>query len=149
MIRRNYVFSDDFIEVLNRVKKDTNHTNETAVIIQAVTSLDRKNNPAYKDPLTNKNLSPEEKVNQAIKLDEAKKNKKYEKFYEIATALGAEIYDDEGTGEKRVTFYNYQENYRDQIDTTLDSLTLDLIKDQYIPSKEDVLRRRKEGKTKY
>lgn len=147
-IQKTFSFESEFVELLERLMKQKYCTSMTSLIIQAVTELDRKTNPAYKDVFSNKNLSTDEKVEQATKLSEAKKQKKEEKFLEIAKALEGDVYEGDG-GEKRVTYYTYFENYRDMQDVPLESLTADLIADQYLPSKEDILRRRKEGKTNY
>jgi hypothetical protein len=147
-IQKTFSFESEFIELLERLMKQKYCTSMTSLIIQAVTELDRKTNPAYKDVFQSKNLSTDEKVEQATKLSEAKKSKKEEKFLEIAKALEAEVYEDTG-GEKRVTYYTYFENYRDIQDIPLESLSVDMVNDQYLPSKDDILRRRKEGKTNY
>jgi len=147
-INKTFSFESEFVELLERLMKQKYCTSMTSLIIQAVTELDRKTNPAYKDVFQSKNLSTDEKVEQAAKLSEAKKQKKEEKFLEIAKALEGDVYEDDG-GEKRVTYYTYFENYRDMQDVPLESLTTDLIADQYLPSKEDILRRREEGKTNY
>ena len=147
-IQKTFSFEQEFIDLLERLTKQKYCTSITSLIIQAVTELDRKTNPAYKDVFTNKNLSTDEKVEQATKLSEAKKQKKEEKFLEIAKALEGDVYEADG-GEKRVTYYTYFENYRDMQDVPLESLSADLITDQYLPSKEDVLRRQKEKKTNY
>lgn len=146
-IQKTFSFEPDFVELLERLMKQKYCTSMTSLIIQAVTDLDRKTNPAYKDVFQSKNLSTDEKVEQATKLSEAKKSKKEEKFLEIAKALEADVYEE--NDEKRVTYYTYFENYRDIQDIPLESLTVDMINDQYLPSKDDILRRRKEGKTNY
>lgn len=147
-IRKNYAFDKEFVEMLATLQKQTNHTNETAVIIQAVSALYSKLNPAYKSPMENRNLSPEDKAAAAVKFEEEKQTARIQKYLEIAKALDGEVYD-AGAGEQRVSFYNYFENNRDKQDYALEELSMDLLNDQYLPSKEDVLRRQKEGKTKY
>ena len=56
---KTFAFSDEFLKVLERVKESTRHTSYTAVIIQAVMTLDQKLNPAYKGAFMNRSLSPE------------------------------------------------------------------------------------------
>lgn len=146
-ILKNFSFEPDFIHKLEILKRQTNHTNLTAVIIQAVMSLYEKKNPTYKPAFEHKNLSPQEKASIAVKEEINKKKEIENKQLEIAAALEGEIYT-EGS-EKRVKFYNYFENHRSLVDYSLDEITADMVVDQYLPNKEDVLRRRSEGKCKY
>lgn len=147
-IQKTLSFEKEFIDLMEKLRKELYLTSVTALIIQAVVSLDKKINPAYKDVFTNKNLSTDEKVEQATKLSEAKKQKKEEKYLELAKALDAEVYE-AADGEKYVTYYTYFENYRDIRDVPLESLTVDDVNSQYLPSKEDILQRQKDKKTNY
>jgi len=144
---KTFAFSDEFLKVLERVKESTRHTSYTAVIIQAVMTLDQKLNPAYKGAFLNRNLSPEEKAERQIEIEKAKEVSKVEKFLSIAEALEGEVYED--GGEKRVQYYKYDGAYRDLQDVPLEMLTENMVADQYTPNREKVEKLRKQGKVNY
>ena len=146
---KTFAFDPSFVEVMERVKKDTNHTTLTAMIIQAVTALDKKNRPNYLTPFEHRSLSPEEKAELSLKEENARKEKKLGKYLEMAKALGGTVYTEEATGEVRVQYYRYFENHRDEMDVAVESLTPTIVAEQYIPSKEDIMKRQKAGKTSY
>lgn len=146
-ITKTFSFTPEFIEILERVRVATKHTNNTATIIQAIMALDQKLNPLYKGAILNRSLSPEEKAERQIRIEEAKENSKLEKLLEIARVLEGEVYE-EG-GEQRVQYYIYDGNYRDLQDIPLEMLHEGLVTEQYVPNKEDILRRRAEGKVNY
>ena len=77
---KTFAFSDEFLKVLERVKESTRHTSYTAVIIQAVMTLDQKLNPAYKGAFMNRSLSPEEKADRQVEIEKAKELSKIEKY---------------------------------------------------------------------
>lgn len=146
-LTKTFSFTPEFLEILDRVRIATKHTSNTATIIQAVMALDQKLNPLYKGAMLNRVLSPEEKAERQIKIEEAKESSKLEKLLAIVEALEGTVYE-EG-GEQRVQYYNYDGNYRDLQDVPLEMVHEGLVTEQYVPNKEDILRRRAEGKTKY
>ena len=144
---KTFAFSDEFLKVLERVKESTRHTSYTAVIIQAVMTLDQKLNPAYKGAFMNRSLSPEEKADRQVEIEKAKELSKIEKYLAIAETLEGEVYE-EG-GEKRVQYYKYDGAYRDLQDIPIEMLTYNMIAEQYVPSREKVEKLRKQGKVNY
>ena len=144
-----FAFSDEFMQVLERAKQSSRHTSYTAVIIQAVMDLDRKLNPLYRGAMMTRNLSAEEKAEKQVQIAEAREKTLHDKKMTLVAMLGGEVEVYEEGEEKRVQYYKYDRNYRDLQDIPLDMLTEELVAEQYVPSKEDVLKRQKEGKVKY
>jgi hypothetical protein len=147
-IQKTFRFTPEFMEIMEAAKEATGHTNLTAVIIQAVGMLNRKENPLYKNLALARSMSPEDKVKRSEEIQEIKERSRRERQVKICEELGGETYDG-SDGDVWVKYYKYFENYRERVDLPLNDLSAEMIKDQYFPDKEDVLRRQKEGKTKY
>lgn len=144
--RKTYYLDERFLDMLKALQYKMHYTSETAVIIEAVNTLNRKINPNYAGARAP--LSAEERAARNIDVAALTKKRAEDAFVTIANALEGKIEVTPG-GNKVVRYYTYNRNTRYEQKLPLESMTEDLLNSQYFPSKEDVKARQADGRADY
>lgn len=148
-IRKTFLFSPSLVQMIKELQDKTKQNSATAVVIEAINTLNRKINPSY---VTQRTLTvaktPEDRAEQQMEIARIKKEKEEEVLLDIANRLEGHVTINE-SGHKTVRFFNYDKGRRDEQTLPLRMMNEELVKDQYYPSREEVEKRQAEGKTTY
>lgn len=148
-VRKTFLVDEGLVEVIKKLKKDNHYNSETAVIIEAVMSLNRKLNPGYVvSRAETRAKTPEQKLDEEDERKRIKKQREEDAQMVIVNALEGRVSIGAGGG-KVVKYYTYDRKNRYQQQLPIDMMSEDLIASQYFPTKEDVLARQAKGEVNY
>lgn len=140
-------FAPQMTEMVEQLQSEMGLPSFTAVIHQAVVSLWDKKHPSYAN--VNPLAKDKDKVNEIRDKKKLKEQAAREEKLEIVEKLGGELIVDEEKGIEVCRYYTYTSGKRYLQEVSLSMLSMDIVKNQYFPSKEAVLKLQEEGKTNY
>lgn len=148
-IRKTFLFSPELVEVIKKLKEDMHQNSDTAVVIEAINSLNRKINPGYVVARSaSASKTPEDRADEQLRIQEIKKKREEDALLAIAEKLGGRVSLDDG-GQKIVKYFTYARNTRFLQQMPLTMMTDELVEHQYFPSRVDIEKRQAEGKVTY
>lgn len=146
--RKTLNLNDRMCEMIKEMKEARGYPNDSAVIYAAIIDMHTREFPPYKKPSVSEPTTPEDKVRQKQQEAEVRERMEREQQVSICEELGGEVFED-ATGHSYCRYFTYAGKKRYEQEVSIDQLTEDLVKVQYQPDKETVLRLQEEGKTSY
>lgn len=146
MIKKNITFTDRLEEMVKELEEKKGYPSFSAVVHQAIIDMHNKAFPSYVREASVRE-TPEDRVRRKKEIKEAKEALAREEQLEIMADLEGDLVQTD-TGEF-VRYYTYTNSKRFEQQVSLSSLTPDLVKTQYQPSREKVEKLRAEGKVDY
>lgn len=145
MERKSISFTGRMLEMIDEIKSSKGYVSLSSVVQQAVVQMHSKTFPTYVIP--RKDNSPEARLERKDEMKRLKEEKALEKQIGICEDLGGKV--SEKADGFVCTYFTYTGKKRFRQDVPLAMVSNDLIKIQYHPSKEKVLKLQEEGKVDY
>jgi len=138
-------FNEKLVEMVDQIMQKKGYTTFTMVVHQAIIEMHGR---VFKDYVMQRQDTSIEAVHERKKkLKELKEQEKEQKLLDIAEALGGEIL--EFPDGKYCKYYTYTGKARYPVEVPITALSADMIKTQYSPSKEKVMKLQEQGKVDY
>jgi len=143
--RKSISFTERMLGMIDEIQDAKGYVSFSDVIHQSIVDMHSKTFPAYVQ--TKRDSSPAGIVKRKDEMKKIKEEQVKEEFLSISASLGGEII---VKGENEFCrYYTYTGKQRYLQEIPLNTLTSDLIKNQFYPNKEKVEKLQQEGKTEY
>lgn len=148
MVKKLLTFTPVVWEMIERIKNEKGYASSSAVVYQAVINMHDKIFVPYANRSVGKNMTAEEKIRKEEEEKEARSKVDLEKKVAICQTLGGQtVKQNDGSLLCKYFTYSFSKRYLQEIPVNL--LTDDLIRNQYAPSKKDVLKLQENKKVEY
>lgn len=139
-------FNDRHEEMIAKLRDEFGYPSFSSVVHQAVVDMYKKNFPSY---MMDKRVEekPEDRMKRRADEKKAKEDIAKAELTKIAAELGGAITTE--SGKDFCVYFTYTNKKRFEQKVPLTLLSTDLVKTQYFPSKEAVLKLQKEKKVDY
>lgn len=146
MLKKLITFTPRMSEMIDEIQRVKGYVSFSAVIHAAVVDLHSRTFPAYKG-VSSREEDPMTKVRRKAAEKEAKKDLVREEKVSIVEELGGEVIEEHGV--EYCTYYTYSGRKRFAQRVPLLLVNAELIKAQYQPNKERILKLQQEKKVDY
>ena len=137
MVKKTLSFSERLIEMVDEIQEIKGYPSFSALVHQAVVELHAKFFPAYAR-MPREVKTPVEKAQAKHALKQAEEQIVTEEQIKICTKLGGKVVKGVNPEDSLCEYYTYNFKNRYLQEVLLGELSLDLIKNQYHPSKQRV-----------